>query len=219
MPFSVIFFSILDVAVLLVVVLIVLLAAGLILWLALLLLRAAQRLAASGTGPGAGPGGGSPPAIPDQLAGPAIADFLKARLAGTPADGSAFSGPTPTQVVWVDGGDEVLVHLASTTTQIVGQSVLVSIDLECDQTGRTPLVVAFALPSSDEGGLVVATDAYPRGNGLLASRWGPAVQAAAWSAMLTLASDHASERDLAPLGLALTGGQLHLIAGPPLKIG
>ncbi len=110
-------------------------------------------------------------------------------------------------------------NLDSTSTMITGQMVLVSIDLESDQTGRTPLVVAFALPPSEEAGLVAATDEYPRGNGLLASRWGPVVQAAAWSAMLTLASDHASERGLAPLGLAVTGGQLHLIAGQALSVG
>ncbi len=158
------------------------------------------------------------PAIPDRLAGSVIAQHLRARLAGTPADGSRTPESTPAQVVWVDGGDEVLVHLASTTTQIVGQTVLVSIELECDQTGRTPLVVAFALPSSEEGGLVLATDEYPRGNGLLASRWGQAVRAAAWSAMLTLASDHAAERELAPRGLTVNGGHLHLIAGQPLTI-
>jgi hypothetical protein len=197
-----------------------------ILVLVLLLFRLVRRLAhlvGSGAGTGTGTGtGGTQPGIPDRLDGPAIAGYLTARLAGTPADGSAPSGvagATPGKVVWVDGGDEVLVHLDSTSTQIIGQTVLVSIDLESDQTGRTPLIVAFSLPPSEEAGLVAATDEYPRGNGLLASRWGPAVQAAAWSAMLTLASDHASERGLAARGLAVTGGQLHLVAGQPLTIG
>jgi hypothetical protein len=165
------------------------------------------------------PGPGPPTKIPDTVDGPGIAVLLTVRLAGTPADGSAPAGTPPGKVVWVDGGDSVLVHLDSTSTQIVGQSVLVSIDLESDQTGRTPLVVAFALPADETAGLVVATDEYPRGNGLLASRWGAAVQAAAWSAMLSLASDHAAERELAPRGLAIVGGRLHLLAGQPLRIG
>jgi hypothetical protein len=186
--------------------------------LVLLLLRLVRRLARM-VGTGTGTGTGPQPVIPDHLDGSAIAGYLSARLAGTPADGSPAPGPAPAKVVWVDGGDEVLVHLDSTSTMIAGQTVLVSIDLESDQTGRTPLIVAFALPPSKEAGLVVATDEYPRGNGLLASRWGRAVQAAAWSAMLTLAADHASERGLAPLGLAVTSGQLHLIAGHPLSIG
>jgi hypothetical protein len=193
---------------------IILIIVLIILALILLLLRLVRQL-----GAGTGTGTGTPPAIPDHLDGPAIAGYLSARMAGTPADGSAPSPAVPAQVVWVDGGDEVLVHLASTTTQIVGQTVLVSIDLECDQTGRTPLIVAFALPASEQAGLVVATDEYPRGNGLLAARWGSAVQGAAWSALLGLAGDHASERSLAPLGLAVAAGQLHLIAGQPLTIG
>jgi hypothetical protein len=93
-----------------------------------------------------------------------------------------------------------------------------SVDLETDQTGRTPLVVAFALGSRDDAGLVAATDELPRGNGLLAARWGPALRAAAWASLLMLAQDHANERGAAPLGLALTGGQLHLHAGPDLRV-
>jgi hypothetical protein len=159
-----------------------------------------------------------PPAIPDQIAGSAIANFLKIRLAGTPADGSTYVGNPPTSVVWVNNGDEVLVHLTSITTQVVGQNILVSIDLETDQTGRTPLVVVFALGTDDKAGLVVATDEFPRGNEMLATRWGAAVQTAAWSAMLSLANDHASERGLTPRGLAANNGQLQLIAGQTLKI-
>jgi hypothetical protein len=170
-------------------------------------------------GPEPGPGGGGPPTkIPDTVDGPGIAPLLTPRLAGTPADGSPSPSVAPGKVVWVDGGDAVLVYLDSTTTQIVGQTVLVSIDLESDQTGRTPLIVAFALPSNETAGLVVATDEYPRGNGLLASRWGAAVQAAAWSALLSLANDHATERELAPRGLTVSGGQLHLVAGPRLQV-
>lgn len=175
----------------------------------------------TGTGTGGGTGTGTGTVIPDQLPGPDVARYLAVRLAGTPADGSAppasaAPASAPGRVVWVDHGDEVLVHLDSTTTQIAGQSLLVSIELECDQTGRTPLVVAFALPADEAAGLVLATDEYPRGNGLLAARWGPAVQSAAWSALLALAGDHAAERDLAPRGLTVTGGQLRLIAGQSL---
>ncbi|MGD0454204.1 MAG: hypothetical protein ABSB69_11460 [Solirubrobacteraceae bacterium] len=198
---------------------VVLIIVVLILLLVLRLLRAVRGLASSGAGSGPPSNQGPAPTIPDTLAGSAIAEHLQARLVGTPADGSTPAGATPARIVWVDGGDEVLVHLTSTSTHIVGQTVLVSIDLECDQTGRTPLVVAFALSSSEAGGLVVATDEYPHGNGLLTSRWGPAVQAAAWSALLTLANDHAAERELAPRGLLVSGGQLHLIAGQPLTIG
>lgn len=92
-------------------------------------------------------------------------------------------------------------------------------DLECDQTGRTPLVVAFALGSDASTGaaLVAVTEAFPRGNPLLAARWGAVVRNAAWSALLQLALDHAAERNLTPGGLSLAGGQFHLTAASPLK--
>ena len=203
-------------------VIILVIVAIVLLLLLLLLLELWRRRPANGGGSANGSGGGSTTGgttIPNTLNGTEIGPLLAARLAGDAADGSGAVRATASQIVWVDRGDELLVHLDSVATQISGQTVLVSIDLECDQTGRTPLVVAFALGSSETAGLIAATDEYPRGNGLLASRWGAAVQSAAWSAMLSLASDHASERSLEPRGLAVNGGQLHLLAGSPLKIG
>src|ERR1700693_1682992 len=179
---------------------------GVILVLIIVILWLLRHRASSTTTPPSGTG--SAPSIPDQLTPAALATQLKARLVGTPADGSAQPSSAPSQVVWVDSGHELLVHLDGTTTQIVGSTVLVSLDLECDQTGRTPLVVAFALGANDQGGLIAATDEYPSGNGMLASRWGTTAQAAAWSAMLSLAHDHANERGLEPRGLAISGGNL-----------
>lgn len=187
-----------------------------ILWL---LLR--RTGAASGSGGSGGTGDGGTYTIPDQISGSDIATYLGVRLAGTPADGSSASpaGSTaPTAVIWVDAGDELLVHLNSIATQIVDTNVLVSIDCETDQTGRTPLVVVFALGANASGGLVAATDEFPRGNGMLAARWGIPVQQAAWNAMLALAFDHATERGTSPLGLTIQSGKLQLQAGPSLTL-
>jgi hypothetical protein len=150
--------------------------------------------------------------VPDSIAGAAIGRLLLPRLAGTAISPAPLPASPPERVVWVDGGDEVLVHLDSVMTQIVGAAVLVSIDLETDQTGRTPLVVAFAIGAGDDAGLVAATDQLPRGNGMLAARWGAAVRDAAWGALLSLAGDHAAERGMAPHSLSLANGQLHLTA-------
>ena len=105
--------------------------------------------------------------IPDQLDAPALATALQATLAGTPADGSALpaqsSAQPPPRVVWVDHGDEVLAHLDSLRTRVVSGKLLVSLDLETDQTGRTPLVVAFALGgANDPAGLVARHRALSR---------------------------------------------------------
>lgn len=156
--------------------------------------------------------------VPSKIAGADIASHLRTRLIGTPADGSAVTGSKPTSVVWVDAGDEVLVHMESLTTQITGQCVLVSIDLETDQTGRTPLVVAFSLGHDDKGALIAATDEFPRGNGLLAARWGVQVQQAAWNALLQLVSDHSTQQGASPAGLTIQKGVLKLHTGAPLKI-
>jgi hypothetical protein len=122
-------------------------------------------------------------------------------------------------VIWIDGGDEVLVHLDSLRTTILDGMILVSLDLETDQTGRTPMVVSFAVGgTNDPAGLVAVTEEFPRGNGLLASRWGSAIQAAAWSSLLSLAAEHASERFSAPLGISAVKGALTLTAGQALTV-
>jgi hypothetical protein len=91
-------------------------------------------------------------------------------------------------VIWVDRGDEVLVHLDSVRVKIADRLLLMSVDLETDQTGRTPLIAAFALgDDKDPAGLVAVTDDLPRGNGVLASRWGKILQEALWAVPATQA--------------------------------
>ncbi|HTD60051.1 MAG TPA: hypothetical protein VK679_05325 [Gemmatimonadaceae bacterium] len=158
------------------------------------------------------------PAVPGKINGTALAALLRPRLLGAPAS-SAPSATQPTNsVVWVDGPDELLVHLDSIATEIVGSTVLVAIDVETDQTGRTPLVVAFAIQTSGSAGLVAATDQLPRGNGVLASRWGAMVRDAAWSALLALATDHATAHGGAARGFTIANGELTLTAGPPVAL-
>jgi hypothetical protein len=147
---------------------------------------------------------------------------ISMRLMGTSANGAPVvaapgGGAPPSKVIWVDHGNEVLVHLDSAAVQILDRVVLVSVDLETDQTGRTPLVCSFAVGGPGElGGLIAATDDLPRGLGSLASCWGPQLQSAVWSSLMGLASDHAAERNLTPRGLAASPGTLHLAAGQAL---
>lgn len=151
--------------------------------------------------------------IPDTLDETGLGSMLKVRLAGSPADGSQSTPSQPQQVVWIDGGDEVLVHIDSIRTKIADGMLLVSIDFESDQTKRTPLVISLALGNTDDpAGLVAATDNLPRGNGLLASRWGRAAQDAVWASLLELAFDHATERGLSPATIAAAAGNLHFKA-------
>lgn len=170
-----------------------------------------------------GEGGGRRPCpplkLPDQLNENALTTQLAGRLGGTPANGAAAPGQRQNTVIWIDNGDEVLVHLDSVRTTILDGMILVSVDLESDQTGRATMVVPFAVGKpGDPAGLVAVTEEFPRGNGVLASRWGSAIQAAAWSSLLSLAADHASERFAAPLGIVAQKGIVSLQAGAPIRI-
>ncbi len=166
----------------------------------------------------------SPPShIPQQFDEPALARTLAVRLVGTPADGSRVvptAAPPRGPVIWVDHGDEVLVHFEAMQVRMLDGVILVSIDLETDQTGRTPLVVSIALGKSGPGaGLLAVTDEYPRGNGILASRWGAILQDAVWSSLLGLAKDHAMQTGQAPRAIGITAGKLTLQTGIPLQAG
>ena len=152
--------------------------------------------------------------IPDRFDESGLASAFSARLGGTPSDGSPSPPSSQQAVIWVDRGDEVLVHLDSVRTQIRDGLLLVSVDLETDQTGRTPLVTAFALGNAtDTAGLVAVTSDLPQGNGILASRWGKTLREALWSGLLGIALDHASERSVAPIGFIASAGGLQLHAG------
>jgi len=161
-----------------------------------------------------------PPKIADRMDETSLTKHLVTRLAGTPADGGTAPQQSPNKVIWVEGGDEVLVHLDSVRTAILDGMILVSIDLETDQTGRTSMVVPFAVGRpNDPAGLVAVTEDFPSGNGVLASRWGRTLQTAAWSSLISLANEHAAERAAAPLGISAVKGTIALTAGAALKVG
>lgn len=157
---------------------------------------------------------------PERFDETALAAELGLRLVGTPADGSEpASDQTYKQVVWVEAGDEVLVHLDSLRVRLVGRTLLVSLELESDQTGRGAVVVGFGLgDGSDGAGLVVTADGVAHGHPLLASRWGTAVRASVWNSLLGMAEDHADERGLAPAALSAVGGELRIGVGAPLRV-
>lgn len=205
----------------------------LVLLLLLLLLRVgrAQRRHA---GPLAAPDRGSPArsaSAPQQAsaagrsAGPSVLSEaeltteLRRRLAGLPAGDALDPGVgTVDQVVWVADGDEVLVHLESLHVRLLDRIVLVSVDLEADETGRQTLVVPLALaPASGAGagGLVAVTEEAPRGDPALVARWGRTLQEAVWASLLALAGDHAAARGHTPSAISAAPGQLLLHSAAP----
>lgn len=158
-----------------------------------------------------------PPQIEDSYAPAQLAPALSVRLVGTPADGSQPPVTPPSgSVIWVDQGDEVLVHLESTQVRLQSSCLLVSVDLETDQTGRQSMVMAFSVSDGADGaGLIATTDDLPRGNGFLAARWGHVLQSAMWTAILNMSKQHAFERQKAPNGISIANGTLNFHAGEP----
>jgi hypothetical protein len=146
-----------------------------------------------------------------------LAAELAARLPGTSADASQLVNVSPTTIIWVERGDEVVVHLDSVQIRLLPNSLLVSVDLETDQTGRATLVAAFALGGAgDPAGLTAVTDDLPKGLGALTARWGKTLQAGIWASLLGFAVDAAAQQGGAPIGLAVSQGSLTVIAGTPL---
>ena len=147
-----------------------------------------------------------------------LATELATRMVGTSADASQLLNVSPTTIIWVERGDEVVVHLDSVQVRLLAGSLLVSVDLETDQTGRATLVTAFALGGvGDPAGLTAVTDDLPKGLGTLTSRWGKVLQAAIWASLLSFAEDAATQQGGAPIGLVVSQGSLTVIAGTPLS--
>lgn len=148
-----------------------------------------------------------------------LAAELASRLPGTSANASQLVNVSPTTIVWVERGDEVVVHLDSVQVRLLPGSLLVSVDMETDQTGRATLVAAFALGGTgDPAGLTAVTDDLPKGLGTLTARWGKILQAAIWASLLSFALDSAAQQGGAPIGLAVSQGSLTVIAGTSLSV-
>ncbi|MDH3303499.1 MAG: hypothetical protein OES24_23590 [Acidimicrobiia bacterium] len=89
------------------------------------------------------------------------------------------------QVVWEQAGSELLVHLAETRVRVVKGLVIVGITIETNETGVVEVTVPFAVGRPGRlAGMIVSTEPKPRGPALIIDRWGDALIAAAWQAVL-----------------------------------
>jgi hypothetical protein len=134
--------------------------------------------------------------VPTMLDELALQHALARHLAGSGAGSSGpsagvgpeASSPVPPAVVWVDGGDEVVVWLSSLRVRLAPGVIRMTVELEAEEIGRHPqeAVVAVAGRGAPASLLAVAGES-TEGESRLAARWGRALQDALWGGVLAAA--------------------------------
>jgi hypothetical protein len=123
-------------------------------------------------------------------------------------------------VLLVDGESELLVDPARSRARIGDGLILVVLGVECDQTGPVEVTVPFAVGSdAATAGMVMATEQVPRGPAIITVRWGEALVAMAWEALVAVTaglSRHVgTDLDAAPLipgALVAAPGSLTMVS-------
>lgn len=101
---------------------------------------------------------------------------------------AGFFRPTKrTEVVWVEGENELAVGIAGVDVKLSDGLIRVLIPVRCDQTGEATVEVLFATGSPTEpAGLYAATPRRPNGPEVVLAAWGGALVAFAWQCVLDL---------------------------------
>lgn len=133
-----------------------------------------------------------------------------------------FGGSNPQQaIVWRDAESELLVHPARTRVKFAPGFVLVELGVTTDQTGDAQLLLAYKIGASpNEASLTAVSEARPRGDATLATRWAEPVTQLVWFALLrcgqTLLARRRSKTALTVSGVYTLGRVLSFIATEPV---
>jgi len=101
---------------------------------------------------------------------------------------AGFFRPTQrSEVVWVEGENELAVGIAGVDVKLGDGLIRVLIPVRCDQSGAASVEVLFATGSPTEpAGLYAATARRPNGPEIVIAAWGDALVAFAWQCVLDL---------------------------------
>lgn len=156
------------------------------------------------------------PAADRDLGALVTAAAREAATGRLPADSTRLPG----RVLWEDGPDALLLDLDTITVEIGEGTVVVRVDVICDQLdGRAlPIGVTFVVGTPDRPtGLLAATPRTPIGPPVVVARWGDELVAFAWQALLdaigALAAGAGMDRDgtaLIPTAVTARPGELQL---------
>jgi len=103
--------------------------------------------------------------------------------------GTAIGADDRSAAVWVDGDNELVIRPNKLRVAFDAGYALIGIAVFTEQTGEAEVVVPFALGDPKQPfGLVVATEPLPRGPALIVETWGDQLIAAAWDALLEVAT-------------------------------
>jgi CBS domain-containing protein len=118
-------------------------------------------------------------------------------------------------VIWQEDGSDVLVHVSTLAAVFHDGLASFTIDMECDQCGRGPLVVRFYLgPKNELSNMVAAKEEAPAGHPILVGRWAGPLQDAIWYGLLDLVSFTAGEGQDA-VGMGADEGNLWIRISEP----
>lgn len=144
------------------------------------------------------------------------------------ADASAllatqFGGSNPKQpIVWRDAESELLVHPTRTLVKFAPGFVFVELAVATDQTGDAQLLLAYKIGASpNEASLTAVSEARPRGDATLATRWAEPVTQLVWFALLrcgqVLLERRRSKAPLVVSGVYTLGKVLSFITTAPVS--
>jgi hypothetical protein len=150
---------------------------------------------------------------------PAALGPLVVAAAGQGLPGAQAGGTAPDAVLWQQGVDALLVHITTITTAVGDGWVTVTIPVTCDQiqdaagAPSQPVTVTFVMGTADRpAALFAAAPSRPDGPAVVTERWGDALTALAWRALLDTVAGIAAAagRDtdgspLIPVAVAATG--------------
>jgi hypothetical protein len=126
------------------------------------------------------------------------------------------------QVVWRDAESELLVYPAQTRVKLAPGFVFVELAVSTDQTGDAQLLFAYKIGASpNETSLTAVSEARPRGDATLATRWADPATRLLWFALLrcgeVLLARRRSKTPLVVGGVYTLGKVLSFIATAPVS--